>query len=188
MEIIKANLPTKYWNAIIYWFLENQKEHCCLVFWDIQNKENILCRVHSSCLTWDVFHSLKCDCWEQLDYSLKEISKFWWILIYLSQEWRDIGLFKKIEAYSLQDKWLDTIEANEELKLPIDWRNYKIVKEVLESLNIRSIQLMTNNPDKIKQLKECWIKINWIMPVKIDSNNHNEKYLNTKKGKMQHYL
>lgn len=186
MEIVKAKLPTKYWNWILYGFNEWDKEHCCLVFWEIEDKENILCRVHSSCLTWDVFHSLKCDCGEQLEYSLKMIAKNWWILIYLSQEWRGIWLLQKIKAYSLQDEGYDTVEAQEKLGLPIDARNYKIVKNIMDHFHIQSINLITNNPDKIKQLKAYWVKITWRINIKISPNNHNKKYLKTKKEKMWH--
>ncbi len=188
MIIINAKLPTKYGLSTIYWFSEKEKEHCYLVFWDLWNKENILCRIHSSCITGDIFHSTKCDCGDQLDYALQAISKEWGILIYLNQEWRDIGLVNKIRAYALQDQWYDTIEANEKLNLPVDNRNYKIVKEILNELQIKSIRLMTNNPDKIEQLQKLWIIITWRIPIIADINIHSEKYLKTKKEKMNHYL
>ncbi len=190
MKLNKAKLPTKYGSAYIYWFSDvlHNKEHCCLVFWELDNKDNVLCRIHSSCITWDVFQSLKCDCGEQLDFALKEISKNDGILIYLNQEGRDIGLINKIQAYALQDEWYDTVEANEKLNLPIDNRDYQIVKEILDQLKVKSIKLMTNNPHKINQLENYWIKINEIIPIVVNSNIHNVNYLSTKKEKMKHYL
>ena len=186
MKEIKAHLPTKYGIGTIHWFADWTKEHCCLVFWDVYGKDDVLCRVHSSCLTWDIFHSLKCDCWEQLDYALQEIGEKWGVLIYLSQEWRDIWLINKIKAYALQDEGYDTVEANEMLNLPVDNRDYKVVKEILESLRIKSIKLMTNNPNKVDQLKSYGIKIISRIPIIIDTNSYNEKYYKTKKEKMNH--
>lgn len=183
-----AILPTKYGIAKLYGFSEGPKEHCCLAFWSIEDKDNVLCRIHSSCITWDVFHSLKCDCWEQLDTSLHMISQHWWILIYLQQEWRDIWLINKIRAYSLQDQWYDTIQANEKLWLPIDNRTYGIVKEILKNLQIDSINLITNNPHKVDSMILLWIPVNKRTPIKVNPNNHNNQYLQTKKDKMRHYL
>ncbi len=186
--IPQANLPTQYWSATIYGFSEWVKEHCALVFGDISGWENILCRIHSSCLTGDTFHSLKCDCGEQLDAALQMIADEWWILIYLAQEWRDIGLLNKIRAYSLQDEGFDTVDANEQLGLPADNRQYKIVKEILEELKIQSLRLITNNPLKIESLEAYGIMVTERVSIVIPDNEHNKKYLQTKKDRMRHEL
>ena len=159
-----------------------------MVFWDVINKESVLCRIHSSCITWDVFHSLKCDCGDQLDFAMNIISEQSGIVIYLDQEGRNIGLINKIKAYALQDQWLDTVEANEKLWLPVDNRNYDSVVDILNHLNIKSIKLLTNNPDKCSKLADLWINITERVAIQIEANKFNKNYLQTKKDKMDHML
>lgn len=183
-----AKLPTKFGNATIYWFTEWTKEHCALVFWEVENKSAVLCRVHSSCITWDVFSSCKCDCWEQLEKSLEMISEQWGICIYLNQEWRDIGLINKIKAYALQDEWSDTVEANKKLGLPIDNRKYEIVKDIIDGLGITSINLISNNPTKLQKIRDVGVEVAWSTPMIIWANKYSEWYLETKKNKMWHSL
>jgi GTP cyclohydrolase II len=145
-----------------------------------------LWRIHSSCLTGDTFHSLKCDCGDQLDEALRLIAKSGGILIYLAQEWRDIGLLNKIRAYALQDLGHDTVDANEQLWLPADNRQYLIVKEILETLKIKSLRLITNNPLKVEALETYWIAVTERVPIIVGNNEHNKKYLKTKQVRMGH--
>jgi len=172
----------------MYWFQEGIKEHCALVFWDITHIKSVLCRVHSSCITGDIFHSLKCDCGEQLHASLKMISQQWGICIYLNQEGRDIGLINKIHAYSLQDLWFDTVEANQKLNLPVDNRNYDIVKVILDHIWVNSVQLITNNPDKVEQVTKLGISVTKTVPIIVWTKPENEEYLTVKREKMRHIL
>jgi len=185
LEISKiANLPTKYGNFKIQSFKENNKEH--LVIFTENLPPIPLVRIHSECLTGDVLGSLKCDCGEQLEYALKEINKKGGIVIYLRQEGRGIGLFNKVNAYALQDKGLDTVEANHQLGFEADLRDFSIVEKILNHFNIKKITLLTNNPRKIFSLKN--IEVIKRIPIKIPPNPHNEKYLKTKKEKLGHLL
>ena len=151
-----APLPMKKWQfefSVISW-AEVWKEHLIISKWlDIskilKDEWPIIVRIHSECITWDLFWSQRCDCWAQLDASLELIEKSWkWILIYLRQEGRGIWLVKKIKAYNLQDWWLDTVEANEKLWLRADARDYKIAADILKLIWIKSIDLISNNPQK----------------------------------------
>ncbi len=188
-KITEANLPTKYGNFQILVFKSSldDRAQVALVKGDI-NKQSVLLRLHSKCLTGDTFASLKCDCGTQLDLSLKKIARSGGILIYLNQEGRDIGLENKIKAYALQDKGEDTVEANLDLGLPADARDYKIAALILKYLKVKQVNLLTNNPDKTKQLEEDGIKIAKIIPLEIKPNKFNKFYLQTKKNKMGHKL
>lgn len=179
----EAKLPTKHGHFILRAFKQNHKEH--LAIYTPSIKDNPLVRIHSECVTGDVLGSLKCDCGEQLDAALDLISKddAGGVLIYLRQEGRDIGLLGKINAYNLQDKGLDTIEANLHLGFEADERSYEIANYILSFLGIKSIRLLTNNPDKLAQVD---VKINERVPLIIKSNKYNEQYLNTKKTKSGH--
>ncbi len=187
MEPTKATLPTNFGNFIIYSFSDHL---IALTKGNIKNRQNILTRVQSECLTGEVFTSLRCDCRDQLSNSLKLISsKEKGILIYLKkQEGRGIGLMNKINAYSLQDKGFDTVEANHQLGFVPDLRTYENVKHVLNYFNISSISLITNNPEKIKQIKNNGLKIIKRIPLKIGPNQFNKDYLKTKKDKLGHLL
>jgi len=177
-----AELPSIFGKFKIQTFKEEVKEH--LVIFSEHVKDNPIVRIHSECLTGDALGSLKCDCREQLEYSLKTINKEGGIVIYLRQEGRNIGLYNKVNAYALQDKGFDTIEANEKLGFRKDERTYEIVDFILKYLKIEKIQLLTNNPKKMESLKD--IEIIKRCPIVMDSNQYNEKYLKTKKDLMGH--
>lgn len=166
---------------------ENEKEHLVLFKGKIEAEE-CLVRIHSECLTGDLFKSKRCDCGYQLEYSLKEIASHGGILIYLRQEGRGIGLFNKIKAYKLQDQGFDTVEANTELGLPIDDRKYDIAIKILQQLKPAKINLLTNNPKKIEALKSLLsIKIERI-PIHSKPQSLNANYLATKALKMNHLI
>lgn len=150
--------------------------------------ENIIVRMHSECMTGDVFHSLRCDCGEQLQRSMKIIAREGGILLYLRQEGRGIGLLNKIKAYALQDKGMDTVEANEHLGFVADERDYRIAGEILKDLGVSSIRLLTNNPYKIKELEQQGIKVAERIPLLVKATKLNQKYLNTKQEKLGHLL
>ena len=185
MEISNiANLPTKYGHFKIQSFKENEKEHLAIF---TENLPEIpIVRIHSECLTGDALGSLKCDCGEQLQYALKLINEKGGILIYLRQEGRGIGLFNKINAYALQDKGFDTVEANHQLGFEADMRDFSIVEKILQHFNVKKIKLLTNNPKKIFSLKN--IEVIERIPIKIQTNPYNENYLKTKKEKLGHLL
>jgi len=179
-----ANLPTKFGQFKIQSFIEDEKEH--LVIFKEPFGDTPLVRVHSECLTGDALGSLKCDCGEQLQTALKLINENGGMVIYLRQEGRGIGLFNKVNAYHLQDKGADTIEANHQLGFEADMRNFDIVTKILKHFNISKIKLLTNNPKKLSEIKE--IEIIERIPIKVEANQFNEKYLKTKKEKMGHLL
>jgi len=179
-----AKLPSKFGDFKIKSFKENEKEH--LVVYKEPFGEIPIIRVHSECLTGDALGSLKCDCGEQLQYALKMIEKNGGMVIYLRQEGRDIGLFNKVNAYNLQDKGFDTVEANHQLGFEADMRNFDIVSDILKHFNISKIKLLTNNPKKLNEIKD--IEIVERIPIKMDTNPHNENYLKTKKEKMGHLI
>lgn len=191
-EIIKTAtsiLPTVYGNfqLVVYKSVIDNREHIALVKGEI--RDNTLLRIHSQCLTGDALLSLRCDCGEQLRQSIKLINKKGHgIILYLNQEGRGIGLTNKIKAYALQDKGHDTVEANESLGFPIDARQYKIAVDILKDLGISKINLLTNNPDKEKQLAKFGIEITQTIPLEIKPNKVNKQYLATKKQKLAHRL
>jgi len=151
-----ATLPTKYGEFKIQSFKEKEKEH--LVIFTDNLPEIPLVRIHSECLTGDALGSLKCDCGEQLEYAMKEINKHGGMIIYLRQEGRGIGLFNKVNAYALQDKGFDTVEANHQLGFEADLRDFSIVEEILKHFNIKKIKLLTNNPKKEFSFKEIKVE------------------------------
>jgi len=182
-----ANLPTKFGNFKIQAFKEQlldgyYKEH--LVIFTDQIPEVPIVRIHSECLTGDALGSCKCDCGEQLEYALHMIQKHGGLVVY--QEGRNIGLLNKVNAYSLQDKGLDTVAANHQLGFNADERTYEIVEKILTHFKITKIRLLTNNPKKIESLKG--VEIVERLPIIVEANPHNEAYLQTKKSKMGHLL
>jgi len=179
-----ASLPTKYGEFKIQSFKEGEKEH--LVIFTENLPEIPLVRIHSECLTGDALGSLKCDCGEQLEYAMKEINKHGGMIIYLRQEGRGIGLFNKVNAYALQDRGLDTVEANHQLGFEADMRDFSIVEEILKHFNIKKIKLLTNNPKKEFAFKE--IKVEKRIPIIVKPNPFNKNYLKTKKEKLGHKI
>lgn len=179
-----ATLPTKHGSFFIQTFKEGIKEHLVIFSQDLA-KEPIV-RVHSECLTGDVLGSLKCDCGDQLNVALKTIFEQKGMVIYLRQEGRNIGLLNKVNAYALQDKGLDTVQANHQLGFKTDERTYEMVETILNHFNIQAIKLLTNNPLKIESLKN--ITILERLPIIVPSNTHNEGYLTVKKEQMGHLL
>jgi GTP cyclohydrolase II len=187
--VARAVLPTRFGTFVLAGFydLSNKKEHTALIKGDVRDTEGCPVRIHSECHTGDVFFSLKCDCREQLEASLKYISsKPYGLFIYLRQEGRGIGLLNKIKAYHLQELGLDTVEANEYLGLPDDARNYAAAAAIIDMLEIRSVSLLTNNPDKLRGLQDEGINIVKRIPLIIEPNSHNRAYLKTKREKMGH--
>ena len=187
--IAKSVLPTEFGNFdIIIYQDEKRIEHVALVSGKLNFKKPLLVRVHSECITGEVFHSKKCDCKQQLDFAMKRIGKEGGVIIYLRQEGRGIGLGNKIKAYHLQEKGYDTVDANIKLGFAADERDYKIAGKILNDLSIRNIELLTNNPEKIEGLKKLGFNIVKRVSVEISSNRNNASYLKVKKNKMGHLL
>mgnify|MGYP000293353190 CR=1 FL=1 len=187
----EIELPTKYghFTLIPYKEIETEREHIALIKGKIDPEEPTLVRVHSSCLTGDVLGSLRCDCGEQLEKALQMIEKEGkGVLLYLNQEGRGIGLFNKIATYKLQEKGLDTFDANIHLGFSPDERDYGIGAQILRDLNVRKIKLLTNNPKKRAGLEGFGLTIVEIIPISITPNNYNYKYLQTKKIKFGHNI
>lgn len=189
--IATAKLPTRFGIFTIWGFFDqhDSKEHTVLVHGDVDGKEECPVRIHSECHTGDVWGSLRCDCREQLEKSIKYIRRQrYGAVIYLRQEGRGIGLLNKLKAYHLQDQGLDTVEANRQLGLPTDAREYRVAAEIIRKLNIRSVALLTNNPEKINGLRRENINISERIPLIVESNTYNQRYLNTKREKLGHWL
>lgn len=187
----EVHLPTKYGDFTAYGYVNevNGEHHVALVKGEIKEGENVLCRLHSECLTGDVFGSARCDCGEQLEAALCRIQKEGrGVLLYMRQEGRGIGLINKLKAYELQEQGMDTLEANLALGFEGDLREYHIASQMLKDLGVKDIRFMTNNPDKIKQLKKYGISVSERVPIQIQANAHDKFYLKTKKVKMGHLL
>ena len=188
-KIAEAKLPTHWgeFNVIAFEDKKLNEEHLLLYMGELQNDS--LLRIHSQCLTGDTLYSLKCDCGSQLAMALQRISEEGvGMIIYMAQEGRGIGLVNKIRAYELQDKGMNTVEANEALGFADDERDYSYCKEILSAVNISSVRLMTNNPRKIKGLEDVGIKVTERVSIEIEPNKHNEDYLKVKADKLGHMI
>jgi GTP cyclohydrolase II len=189
--VARARLPTKYGTFTLYGFYDSRggKEHTAIVHGEVEGGERVPLRVHSECHTGDVWGSLRCDCRDQLEAATRYIaSQPSGVVIYLKQEGRGIGLLNKIKAYQLQDLGLDTIEANQYLDLPVDARDYTVAAQIISLLKIRSVALLTNNPDKIEQLKAADIEVVERIPIVIPANRYDSEYLDVKREKMGHLI
>ena len=185
----EANLPTKYGNFKVVAYEDyNKAQHLALVKGDVKGKKNVFVRVHSECLTGDALGSFRCDCGPQLERALKITGKNGGVLLYMAQEGRGIGLMNKIAAYHLQDHGMDTVEANLQLGLKADARDYTIGAQILADLGLSTIRLLTNNPKKIEGLEKYGLEIIERIPIVIKPNKINKKYMKTKKEKLGHYL
>ena len=186
-----ARLPTRFGDFRIVGFWNNRdgKEHVAMVHGSVRGRARVPTRVHSECLTGDVMGSLRCDCRDQLERGLEKLAGFeCGMLLYLRQEGRGIGLLNKIRAYALQDRGLDTVEANHALGFRDDERDYSIAAHMISSLEIQSIDLLTNNPDKVKQLEQYGVRVAGRTPHVIAPNVHNAAYLQTKARRSGHLL
>lgn len=190
-DLVQTPIPTRHGEFILHYYSNDidDKEHIALVKGDVANQENIPVRIHSECFTGDVLGSRRCDCGEQLAMAMQMISEAnAGILIYLRQEGRGIGLLKKLQAYNLQDQGLDTVDANIQLGHLADEREYSVAALILENLQVKSIQLITNNPKKIDALQGLGIKVTQRIPIEVVAHKDNLGYLKTKAKKMKHIL
>jgi len=189
--VARAQLPTSFGRFEILG-IEGRKPHeqaVAIRHGVLRDGRAPLVRVHSQCLTGDVFTSERCDCRAQLEYSLRKIAKApAGVLLYLPQEGRGIGLLNKLKAYELQDEGLDTVEANRRLGFAADSRDYEFAAEALKILGIRAVRLLSNNPDKVKQLERSGVRVVKRLPCRPHTSNHSRKYLRTKKDKLGHIL
>ena len=189
IELVK--LPTDYgdFDLVLYRSRLDEQHHIALVRGDVAGKKNVLVRVHSECLTGDVFGSRRCDCGSQLHQAMRQIAAAGCgVIVYMRQEGRGIGLAPKILAYKLQEQGLDTVEANEKLGYGMDLREYGLGAQILVDLGLKTIRLLTNNPKKVVGLEGYGLKITEQVPIRVKPNPHNERYLKTKREKLGHLL
>jgi 3,4-dihydroxy 2-butanone 4-phosphate synthase/GTP cyclohydrolase II len=188
-EIVKVDMPTKWGNFKLIAFNEKgtTNEHLALIKGEWQKDEPVLVRVHSSCFTGDILGSMRCDCGEQLHSAMQQVEKEGkGVILYMNQEGRGIGLVNKLKAYKLQESGFDTVEANLHLGFPMDKRDYGIGAQILRYLGISKLRLMSNNPRKRAGLLGYGLEIVDAVPIEIEPNPHNEKYLTTKRDKLGH--
>lgn len=187
--VSKAKLPTQFGEFVIHGFVDttNDQEHVALTIGEWSEDDVVPIRIHSECLTGDALFSIRCDCRSQLRKAMQNISEHGkGVLLYLRQEGRGIGLLNKIKAYELQDTGMDTVEANEHLGFDADLRDYSICKLILDTLNVRKVEIMTNNPKKIKALESMGIDVVERRPIDHGLSDYNQKYLQTKVSKLGH--
>ncbi len=190
-RVVSTSMPTAFgeFTVVGYRSLVDDKHHVALVKGEVDGHRDVLVRVHSECLTGDVFHSLRCDCGEQLEAALAQIeAEGEGVLLYLAQEGRGIGLLNKLKAYKLQEEGYDTVEANLRLGLPADLRDYGIGAQILVDLGLSSIRILTNNPKKIRGLEGYGLSVSAQIPIEHPPNEHNQAYMRTKKDRMGHIL
>lgn len=191
VRTVDAKLPTRYgdFRTVAYEDGRTGEDHLAIIKGDVHSKENVLVRVHSECVTGDALGSLRCDCGEQLRKSMRVIERNGiGIILYMRQEGRGIGLLNKVRAYHMQDEGMDTVAANVLLGFEPDERSYDSAAYILKDLGVKSIILLTNNPDKITQLSSLGIKVSGRKPMKAGSNRVNSDYLKTKSRKMHHMI
>lgn len=190
-QVTKTDMPTKYGHFTAYGYVNklNGEHHVALVKGEVGEGENLLCRVHSECLTGDTFGSLRCDCGQQLHAAMRQIEEEGrGILLYMRQEGRGIGLINKLRAYELQEQGMDTLEANLALGFKGDEREYYIGAQILRDLGAKTLRLLTNNPDKVYQLQDFGMEILERVPIQAPANPHDIRYLRTKQNRMGHLL
>jgi 3,4-dihydroxy 2-butanone 4-phosphate synthase/GTP cyclohydrolase II len=190
-RVVETTLPTRYgvFQAVGFRSLVDEKHHVAMVKGEVAGRDDVLVRVHSECLTGDVFHSLRCDCGQQLEDALLRIEQEGQgVLLYLAQEGRGIGLLNKLRAYRLQERGRDTVDANIELGLPADLRDYGIGAQILVDLGLSSIRLLTNNPKKIVGLEGYGLAVTDQIPIEHPPSEHNRDYLRAKKERLGHLL
>lgn len=187
----EADVPTEYGDmrVVVYREAGTDLEHCAVVHGDVNGQDDVLCRVHSECFTGEVLHSLKCDCREQLDIAMRGLVKAGrGVVLYLRQEGRGIGLGNKIAAYALQQQGADTVDANRLLGFGVDLRRYHAASAMLHDLGVRSVALMTNNPDKVQALRADGVNVVTRVPMVVEENEHNRGYLDTKRVRLGHLI
>jgi len=190
-DLVQTRLPTANGEFVLHYYSNtlDDKEHMALVKGEVADRENVPVRIHSECFTGDVLGSRRCDCGEQLAMAMQLINDLGYgVLIYLRQEGRGIGLLKKLQAYNLQDSGMDTVDANLHLGYLADEREYNIAALILNDLKVKSVKLLTNNPDKIDALEKLGIHVVGRIPVESVANDDNLGYLKTKAKKMAHML
>ena len=187
----ESNVPTEFGKFRIIAYSENESDwmpHIAIIAENTDFSKPVNVRFHSKCITGEVFHSRKCECGQQLDYAMKYIQEHGGIIVYLRQEGRNIGIINKLRAYALQEKGLDTVQANLQLGLPADDRDFSVAIEILKELGVKEVNLLTNNPDKMKYVEESDIVLKSRIPLQIEATDESRDYLKVKKTYFKHLL